>query len=267
MKPLLKFAPYFGVISAALIFLSWLVSTGAVAAAEGLQKTLSDAKSSHEQFRRYSELTLGISNLNKQLNRIELARNHENQQIDVAHETLSRAGDALQWIDSSAADIYRLRGYADSVKSFSDNLPASSSARRESKQIYEKVIAAANAFYSEGEHWRTKFGQLTDGKMGYSLTNPPSNWREIGQAAEAHSASSRKLAVSYLPLMNELHRSFENAQIEVEALVSSASRWATISRWLNYGIFGFGTFLSIYGKLLEVREKAKARAKALVSDA
>jgi hypothetical protein len=109
--------PYLGVISAALIFLSWLVSTSALDHETKLRTSLREAVTRQEDFHRHLDLVQKLNNAEKQLTRIELYRRPNESSAGTPSE-LTRAGDNLQWADAWSSDVSELQEYADQIRDF-----------------------------------------------------------------------------------------------------------------------------------------------------
>lgn len=250
-------ASYLGVVSAALIFFSWVLSSFALDNATRVQAALRDAITKQQGFHRYLDLIQKLNNAEKQLTRIELYRRSNDSNPNQIVEDLTRAGDALQWVDNWASDVSELYEYADSLRDFATQVPAGNSSRADVAKNTDAVYALAKQFFEEGDRWKKHFSELTGGSNSFSLTHPPTNSAEIAIAASGHYQESRKIVEQYLPLMNNLHMTFRDLTVVAQNSADRVALVASLSRWLVYIVFVLGTALSIYAKHLESIEKAK----------
>jgi len=199
MPRLEKYTPYYGVFAAALIFLSWTISTGAVNRVENIESRLNQAIDRDATQKRHDELQRSLRNAAKQLNRIELYRDDQNEKMDPPTRSLQNAGDTMQWIETWMSDVSALHAHAQSVREFARSLPNENSFRQDAQQTIAEAQTLHDNVYVERARFREEFSTLTAGENSFSLTHPPSNWEAISDAVHHHEETVESYLDRYLP--------------------------------------------------------------------
>ena len=257
-----KYHSYVGVLSAALIFASWVITNAVLKQVDSLELKIINAKLEQSQYQNHQEIMLALRNTEKQLTRIELRGNFSSTEVDERQRALSNSGDNLQWVSAWQSDMNSLQSQGISVINYALSISENTPDKTKAIQYGEAAINLANSYNLLRDNFEETFGEITKGVHGFSLTNPPDNWRDIFELTEDHYRKAEQLIGGYIELTNNLHLSTSKLNNLAERELERSKTWAEFLSFLSAGVFVAGTLLSLYAKLFEAREKHELQNQA-----
>jgi hypothetical protein len=291
------YGPYFGVLAAALVLLSWLISNTYVEHMKDdkeRMKSIVTTRDDQEQFSRLSQMEM---NLEKQLTRIE---ERLPPPADLRASLQLKVYDAtkpLQWIQIVAQDIENLYRFGLQLDNLAKPMSGAKKLKAEISACVQEIDKLREQHLAEQSRYDSERSKLFGGR-GVSLTyfaeEQPEDvasalglgWRPLdcwaaltvllqrrnkaaalGDLVAKHHKLANEITVPYLSLSNRMLDL--SAQLSTEAK-NEADRSAADATWaqrIAVVFYVIGTVLAIYGKAQEVRDKERSGIRNPAEDA
>lgn len=258
MEKLNTYVRYFGVLGAALVFISWLVTNSLVERAKSSRERMEAVVEFQRQQERFMLMWNRFQNTDRLLTTIDQKLDEVRQTSlstdQVGYFHAYRKMQTLGVVSQELSDLSRFSG---ELAKTADLVESAPELRTRAVILAAAAQKMSTDFNALSDQFHLKEGTITHGQRNSPYELSPDQTHALVEAIDECDRQSQRVAGRYVDLSNQALRLSSDLFEHATQVAHEAGRRAHIAQVLSYFCFAAGTLLALWAKYKETDGKSE----------